>query len=172
MHRRAIFLDRDGVLNRPIVREGRPYPPQDLSEFEWMDGVHETLRELRERGYLLLVFTNQPDVARGTLQPDLLASFHERILTELPIDRIYTCTHDDADGCDCRKPKPGMLFAGQRDYELDLASSWVVGDRWRDIDAGRSAGCRTVLVRHDYRERRASADYEIDRMPELLRIVG
>jgi len=171
MTRSAVFFDRDGVLNRAIVRDGRPYPPANAAEFEWMEGVHETLRVLQDRGFLLLVFTNQPDVARGTQTQQQLDAFHARLLEELPIARVYSCTHDDVDGCACRKPQPGMLFSGQADFDLDLASSWVVGDRWRDIEAGRSAGCRTVLVQHGYSERQATADYEIRRLSELVDII-
>lgn len=172
MPAKAVFFDRDGVINRAIVRAGRPYPPQTLAEFAWMDGVHATLEALHERGYVLLVFTNQPDLARGKQTAEQLAEFHERLLNELPIARIYTCTHDDSDDCDCRKPKPGMLLSARSDFDLDLAQSWVVGDRWRDIDAGRAVGCRTILVQHHYQERAAEADFEVTRIPELLHIIS
>ena len=166
---KAVFFDRDGVLNRAIVREGRPYPPKDDSEFAWMDGVHATLNALRERGYLLFVFTNQPDVARGTLEPAILEAFHARLRRELPLTQIYTCFHDDADACACRKPKPGMLYQGRDEYQVDLAASWVVGDRWRDIDAGKAAGCRTIYFCHGYDEKPATGyDRLIDRLDELL----
>jgi D-glycero-D-manno-heptose 1,7-bisphosphate phosphatase len=169
--RRAVFLDRDGVINRPIMRDGCPHPPRDFSEFAWMDGIAETVNSLRDRGYLIVVFTNQPDVARGTQTQEQVDAFHQRILATLPIERVYVCLHDDSDECACRKPKPGMLLRARADYELDLARCWVVGDRWRDIDAGRAAGCQTVLVRHNYRERAAKADYEIDRIPQLLELI-
>lgn len=171
MAKRAVFLDRDGVINQPIIREGRPYPPADWAAFEWMEGIHETLRLLSERGYLLIVFTNQPDVARGTQTRQQLDQFHQRILTELPVTRIYSCLHDDADECNCRKPKPGMLLQGAADYDLALSSCWVVGDRWRDIEAGKAAGCATVLVQHGYLERGAAADYEVRTIPGLLDII-
>jgi D-glycero-D-manno-heptose 1,7-bisphosphate phosphatase len=168
---KAVFLDRDGVINRAIVRDRKPFPPQDLSEFVWMDGIHETLRALHARGYVLVVFTNQPDIARGTQTQQQLDQFHARILNELPIARIYACVHDDADQCDCRKPKPGMLMSASSDFDLDLSRSWVVGDRWRDIEAGRAAGCRTVLIQHGYDERAAIPDHTIRRIPELLDII-
>jgi D-glycero-D-manno-heptose 1,7-bisphosphate phosphatase len=103
---RAVFLDRDGVINRAIVRNGVPHPPSDLREFVWMDGVHETLREPSAHGYTLLIVTNQPDVARGVQTLEQLESMHRLILAELPIARIYPCAHDDADACACRKPNP------------------------------------------------------------------
>jgi D-glycero-D-manno-heptose 1,7-bisphosphate phosphatase len=171
MPARAVFFDRDGVLNRALVRDGRPFPPAADAEFEWMEGVHETLTALKERGYVLLVFTNQPDVARGTQTLAQLESFHGRIAAELPVARVYACTHDDVDGCACRKPKPGMILQGQADYDLVLEESWVVGDRWRDIEAGRAAGCKTILVQHDYREKRVAADHEVRNIPDLLEII-
>ena len=166
---KAVFFDRDGVINRSIVRAGRPYPPDDARQFEWMDGVHEALPLLRTRGYLLFVFTNQPDVARGTQSRAVVDAFHARIERELPFTRIYTCFHDDADGCDCRKPKPGMIFRGRDEYGIDLAASWVVGDRWRDIDAGRAAGCKTIYIDHAYTETPPrDYDHKIKHMSELL----
>jgi D-glycero-D-manno-heptose 1,7-bisphosphate phosphatase len=167
--RKAVFLDRDGVINRPIVRDGRPYPPRDLSEFAWMDGVHETLRSLHARGFMLLVFTNQPDVARGTQTREQVEELHSLVLRELPVTRIYSCFHDDGDDCACRKPKPGMIFQARDEYGIDLHGSWVVGDRWRDIEAGRAAGCRTVYVRHGYTETPAEGyDHVVTGLNELL----
>lgn len=168
MHQ-AVFFDRDGVINVPVVRDGRPYPPRDVAELRWMPGVHETLRTLHERGFLLFVVTNQPDVARGTTARSDVEAIHQRILDELPIERIYVCYHDDADACDCRKPKPGMILQASRDYPVDRSTSWLVGDRWRDIAAGRAAGCRTILVQHGYSERAATDfDARVDQLSEIL----
>jgi len=165
----AVFFDRDGVINRPVVRDGTPHPPEDASQFDWMEGVHGTLEILRNRGYLLFVITNQPDVARGTQSRAFVESLHQRVRAELPITAIYTCFHDDVDGCSCRKPKAGLIYQARGDYSIDLSSSWVVGDRWRDIEAGRTAGCRTIYVRHGYRETPAHGyDQEIDRLSQLL----
>jgi D-glycero-D-manno-heptose 1,7-bisphosphate phosphatase len=166
---KAVFFDRDGVINRPIVRDGRPHPPHSAAEWEWMPDVHTTLSALRDRGYLLFIFTNQPDVARGAQTRAAVEAFHQRIGSELPITRIYTCFHDDADGCACRKPKPGMIFQGRDDYGIDLSASWVVGDRWRDIEAGKAAGCRTIHVNHGYDETPAVGyDHQIDSLNQLL----
>jgi D-glycero-D-manno-heptose 1,7-bisphosphate phosphatase len=166
---KAVFLDRDGVINRPVVRQGKPYPPRSLAEFQWMEGVFETLTELSARGYLLLVITNQPDVARGQTSRQTVEAIHRKLQDELPIARIYCCFHDDADGCTCRKPKPGMIFQARDEYGIDLPASWVVGDRFRDIEAGQAAGCRTVYVRHGYDEPPARGhDHEAVRLNELL----
>lgn len=134
-----------------------------------MEGVSETLAGLSARGYLLLVITNQPDVARGTTARHTVEAFHRKLLDELPIAHVYSCFHDDSDGCGCRKPKPGMIFQARDEYGIDLAASWVVGDRFRDIEAGQAAGCRTVYVRHDYAEQPARGhDHEAARLSDLL----
>jgi D-glycero-D-manno-heptose 1,7-bisphosphate phosphatase len=172
MQAKAVFLDRDGVINVPMVRDGLPFAPKDLSEFAFMEGAHETLNALRERGYILLVCTNQPDVARGWQRIEQVEEFHQLIQAELPISRIYACYHDNAHECACRKPKPGMLIQGSQEFGIDLSQSFMVGDRWKDIEAGRSAGCRTIYLRHGYDETSArSPDYEIKRLPELLAII-
>jgi D-glycero-D-manno-heptose 1,7-bisphosphate phosphatase len=144
--RRAVFLDRDGVLNRTYVRGGIPRPPASLAELEVLPGVAAALNALRADGYLLIVVTNQPDVARGTSPRGLVEEIHAQLKRELPLDTILTCFHDDADGCECRKPRPGLLLHAARDFDVALPQSVMVGDGWRDVEAGRRAGCRTFLV--------------------------
>ena len=150
---RAVFLDRDGVINRAIVRDGKPYPPADLSQLEVLPGVAEALGRLRAAGCRLIVVTNQPDVARGTQTREAVEALHAELLARgLPIDDFRVCYHDDTDDCDCRKPKPGLLLRAAREEGLDLSSSFLVGDRWRDVEAGRRAGCTTVFVDYRYAE--------------------
>jgi len=146
----AVFLDRDGVLNRTKCRNDRPIPPASLDELEILPGVPEALRELKTAGYALVVVTNQPDVARGLTTLDAVNQLHRFLGERLPIDEFRVCVHDDHDHCDCRKPRPGLLLASP---QYDVAKSIMVGDRWRDIDAGRAAGCKTIWVRCDYDER-------------------
>ncbi len=161
--RRAVFLDRDGVLNRAPVRAGRPQSVTRLEEVEVLPGVPEALARLREGGFALIVATNQPDVARGRLSRDAVEAIHHLLRRQLPIDDIRVCYHDDAEGCACRKPKPGMLLAAAQDFGIDLARSFMVGDRWRDIEAGRRAGCRTVFIDYRYAEPRPEAfDFATD----------
>jgi D-glycero-D-manno-heptose 1,7-bisphosphate phosphatase len=164
--RRAVFLDRDGVLNRALERDGRPYPPARVEDVEILPGVVEALAMLRGAGFLLLVVTNQPDVARGTLAAAVVEAIHRRMQADLGLDAIYACLHDDADRCDCRKPLPGMLQAAAREWDVDLSRSYMVGDRWRDVEAGRRAGCTTILVDYGYREKLES---EPDRRVASLR---
>jgi D-glycero-D-manno-heptose 1,7-bisphosphate phosphatase len=150
---KAIFLDRDGVLNEAIVRDGKPYPPRTLEEFRIVEDAPEALRKLKDAGYLLIVVTNQPDVARGTASMETMQTFDAALRAALPIDDILSCFHDDSDHCDCRKPKPGLLLAAAQKHNIDLGGSYMIGDRWRDIDAGADAGCRTILIDHRYAER-------------------
>lgn len=150
---RAVFLDRDGVLNRAVLRGGRSYPPASLDELEILPGVAEALAELKQRGFLLLVVTNQPDVARGSQTREGVETLHRALGQALPVDGFFACYHDDGDGCACRKPLPGLLLDAASLHEIDLARSFLVGDRWRDMDAGSSAGCVTVLVDYGYQER-------------------
>lgn len=148
---RAVFLDRDGVINRAIVRDGRPHPPETIDSLEVLAGVPEALLRLRDAGFRLIVVTNQPDVARGAQTRETVEAMHARLTSELPIDEIVTCYHD-GDDCDCRKPKPGAILDAARRHGVDLDHSFMIGDRWRDIEAGQRAGCRCLFVDHGYRE--------------------
>jgi D-glycero-D-manno-heptose 1,7-bisphosphate phosphatase len=153
---RAVFLDRDGVINAAVVRDGKPYPPASVSAMEILPGVPEALAKLRDAGFALVVVTNQPDVARGTQTRAAVDAIHTRLRTELPLDAIYACWHDDADACACRKPKPGLILDAARDLGLDVAASFLVGDRWRDTAAGTAAGCQTIFIDRAYSERQPS----------------
>lgn len=165
--RRAVFLDRDGVLNRAFVRDGKPFPPPTPQELEILPGVPEALRELKANGFELLLVTNQPDVGRGKLSVQTLDAMHEDLRAHLPLDDIVVCCHTDQDKCDCRKPMPGMIIEAARKHNIDLAASFMVGDRWRDIDAGYNAGCKTILIDYGYSER--PPDHEPDVRVRSLR---
>jgi D-glycero-D-manno-heptose 1,7-bisphosphate phosphatase len=158
--KRAVFLDRDGVLNRPIVRNGCPYAPATIEDFEILPGVPEAVRRLRDSGLLLIGATNQPDVARGTQRRDVVEAMNARLMALMPITTILVC-YEDGEDCPRRKPNPGLLLEAAEAFAIDLAASFMVGDRWRDIEAGRRAGCRTVFVDRGYAERRPEppADY-------------
>ena len=148
----AVFLDRDGVLNEAIVREGKPYPPRDLSELVVTFGAREALEKLKRQGFLLIAVTNQPDIARGKARRAEVDEINAQLSTALPLDAIEVCEHDDQQNCDCRKPKPGMILRARQKYCVELDGRIMVGDRWRDIEAGRRAGCRTVLIGDGYAE--------------------
>jgi D-glycero-D-manno-heptose 1,7-bisphosphate phosphatase len=159
--RRAVFLDRDGVVNRGVVHEGKPFAPVSLEEFEIIPGVPEALAKLRAAGFLLVIVTNQPDVRRGAIAREAVDRIHAWVRSSLPVDDIRVCFHDDGDRCACRKPKPGLLCAAAVDWEVQLETSYMVGDRWRDIGAGRAAGCSSVLVNRFPEERWIEPDVEL-----------
>ena len=148
----AVFFDRDGVLNQAIIRKRKPYPPADLSDLVITWGARPALEQLKREGFLLIVITNQPDIARGKANRADVDKINAQLAAILPLDAIEVCEHDDKEQCECRKPKPGMILRGRDRLGVDLIRSFVVGDRWRDIEAGRQAGCRTILIGDGYGE--------------------
>ena len=165
--RPAVFLDRDGTLNRQVIRDGRPYPPAKLEEFVLFPDVVEACARLAGAGYALVVATNQPDVGRGTQEQSVVEAMHARLRAWVPqIERVEVCY---APGLDRsapldrrRKPEPGMVLDAAAALGLDLGNSWMVGDRWRDIDCGAAAGRRTVFIDLDHAEElRAKPDFVV-----------
>ncbi len=150
----CVFLDRDGVLNEALVRRGRPHPPSSVDELRILPGVPESCARLSRAGFALVVVTNQPDIARGSATPAVVEEIHAYLRSQIALDAIYVCPHDDAEGCGCRKPRAGLLLQAASDLGLDLGRSYMVGDRWRDVEAGQRAGCRTVFVDRGYDEQR------------------
>lgn len=171
--RRAIFFDRDGTLNLQVVREGKPYPPATPEEFSLFPEAAGCCRRLKEAGYLLGVATNQPDVGRGTQSREAVESMHRKMLESLPLDFVevsYDAT--DAESGGRRKPAPGMLLGAARAHGIDLGQSWMVGDRWRDIDCGARAGCRTIFIDWGYREDlRLPPDFIVHSLAEATNII-
>jgi len=151
---RAIFLDRDGVVNRAIVRGDKSYSPNSLDEFEILPGVKETCALFKKAGYVLVIATNQPDVGRGIILQSIIEEMHSFLSQHLPIDHIEVCYHPGGElsSCDCRKPNSGMLVRAASKLGLDLKQSWMIGDRWSDIECGHLAGCRTILIGDGYKE--------------------
>jgi D-glycero-D-manno-heptose 1,7-bisphosphate phosphatase len=172
MKRPAIFLDRDGVISRATLRERKPYPPRSLAELEILPGVPVALQALKAGGYCLVVVTNQPDIARGVVTRTTVDSINGWLSSVLPLDAILTCAHDDADRCQCRKPLPGLITQAAREMGLECAASYMIGDRWRDIEAGRRAGCKTFFIDCGYDERAPqSYDFRVGSLPEAARII-
>lgn len=171
MHR-AVFLDRDGVINANLERDGRPVAPTTLAEFSLLPGVQDAVRQLKELGYLVIVITNQPDVANGLSERATVEAMHDVIRARLPIDDVRTCFHNDAAGCACRKPKPGMILAAAAEHGIDLARSYVVGDRWRDVAAGRAAGCFTIFIDYSYQQDGPNFPHAVAKsLPEAAAII-
>jgi D-glycero-D-manno-heptose 1,7-bisphosphate phosphatase len=167
---RAVFLDRDGVVNEAAIRDGKPYPPENAESMRIPAGTADALGRLKERGFFLVVVTNQPDVARGRQTREAVEQMHRRLLSELPLDDVLTCYHDDADDCECRKPRPGLIKRAAQQYGIDLRQSFLIGDRWRDIDAGVNAGCKTILIDRGYAERSPAStpDARVGSLPEAV----
>ena len=170
--KRAVFLDRDGVINRVIIRDGKPYPPRNLGELEIFPGVAENLERLHSAGFMVIVVTNQPDVARGTQTQETVESINAAIKSQLLIDEFLVCYHDNADHCFCRKPQPGLLLQSVKKYDLSLKDCFMVGDRWSDIEAGRSAGCKTILIDYQYSEtQNVHPDYRIENFSQAVKLI-
>ena len=173
--KRAVFLDRDGVINRPIVRDGRPFPPMRVEEFELLPGVAEACARLKAAGFLLVVATNQPDVGRGTLARGTVEAMHAKMCAALPIDRVEVCYDGGAahgQPSEFRKPAPGMLLHAARELGINLRESWMVGDRWRDVDCGANAECRTVFIDLGYDEQlHATPDFRVRNFTEAAEII-
>lgn len=150
--KQAIFLDRDGVINKVIVR-GPAWigSPRELHEWEWMSGIHEGVARLHEAGYLIIVVTNQPEIARNQTTPAQLDAMHAHMRKELKyLDDVLACIHDNDHNCLCRKPRPGLLLEAAKKWDIDLKNSWILGDRDKDILAGKAAGCKTCLIQNEY----------------------
>ena len=168
MNRRAVFLDRDGVLNEAIVRGGPAYAPLTLDEFRLSEDAVKQVARLRAAGLLCIVFTNQPEVARGALSREMLEAMHRRLREAVAVDDVLVCEHDPAEGCGCHKPRPGMIHEAAARWGISLPASFVIGDRWRDVEAGRAAGCYTVLIQRPYSQS-STADVCV---PDLGRAVN
>ena len=168
----AVFLDRDGVINRITVAKGVPLPPRELKEFVFLPKVAAACRSLERAGLKLVVVTNQPDVARGTQTRARVAAMNARVKARLPVKGVLTCFHDNADACVCRKPKPGLLRRAAARWRLDLKRSFIVGDRWSDVAAGRAAGCRGILIKKSYSQAgRCRPDWTARDLAEAAEII-
>lgn len=161
--RAAIFLDRDGVLIRNEVVNGKPYAVSDGDPVEILDGVEEACRALSQKGFALVMVTNQPDVTTGRTSRRFVDETNAFLARALHLDHVEVCFHDDQANCACRKPKPGMILAAAEKYGLDLERSFMVGDRWRDIEAGQRAGCCAVLVDYGYSDERPTSPDHVSR---------
>ena len=169
---KAIFLDRDGVINQVNLVDGKPHPPKDLSELILLPKVAEALQLLKDAGYLLIVITNQPDVVRGKTKIETVETINQFLKDSLPIDDIFTCYHDDIEDCNCRKPKPGNILQAADQYNINIPSSFMIGDRWRDIEAGQSAGCKTFFINYSYQEKQPEFyDYKVKSLYEAAKII-
>lgn len=169
---RAVFLDRDGVINKTMIRNGKSCPPANPSELEIFPDIAENLGRLHSAGFKIIVVTNQPDVARGTQTREMVESINSVIKLRLAIDEFLVCYHDTADRCSCRKPKPGLLLQSAEKYGLSLNNCFMVGDRSSDMEAGKSAGCRTILIGYQATKGKAvHPDYRVDNFCQAVDVI-
>lgn len=146
----GVFLDRDGVLNIPDFRNGRSYAPLYVENFTLYPETKPALEKLKLLGVMLVVVTNQPDIANGKLKRAELEKMHKILCRKLPVDLIEVCAHGRDEICDCRKPKPGMLIKAAKELNINLSKSFMVGDRKSDMVAGENVGAKTVFIDHGY----------------------
>lgn len=168
--KKAVFLDRDGVINPVVMKKGKPHPPLP-QDYEIYSNAPEALNALKKQGFLVFIFTNQPDISKKLITKEELNKIHQKVSQTLPIDEIVTCIHLEEDQCHCRKPKAGMLLYLQKKWDLDFNQSFVVGDRWRDIEAGAAVNCKTILIGDGYNEKKISADWNVKDIKEMTEII-
>jgi D-glycero-D-manno-heptose 1,7-bisphosphate phosphatase len=169
MSARAVFLDRDGVLNANLVRNNRPYAPRKMDEFRLLPGVEDAVRRIKAAGFLAIVITNQPDVADGITPRATVDAFHAELRRSMPLDDIKICFHNSADRCACRKPLPGLILEAAAEHDIDTAASYMVGDRWRDVKAGQAAGCHAIFIDYGFtQDEAAEPDAVVKSLPEAV----
>lgn len=169
---RAVFLDRDGVLNCTVIKNGKPYPPTSIENIKIIDGVYESISKLKMKNWKIIVVTNQPDVRRLITTKQNVEEINNFLMLNLGIEQFYTCYHDDIDMCECRKPKPGMLLAASKKNNIALDNSYLVGDRWSDIEAGNKVGCKTIFIDYNYNEKKPiNYNHKVKSLKEATKII-
>jgi D-glycero-D-manno-heptose 1,7-bisphosphate phosphatase len=153
MIEKAVFLDRDGVLNNIIIKDGLPYSPSKYEELKILPGVKDSIKKLKKMEFLCIMVTNQPDVARGKIEKEIVVKMNNYLSKTLDLDDTFVCFHDDVDKCKCRKPKPGLILEATQKWNINLSKSYMIGDRWKDIDAGALSGCKTIFINNNYKEK-------------------
>ena len=169
---KAVFLDRDGVINKALVKDGKPFTPYNFNDLKILPGVKKSLRALKESNWMIIVITNQPDVARRKITKEEVEKINNYLKNTLLVDEIYTCYHDNNDFCDCRIPQPGALTVAAKNNSIDLNKSFMIGDRWSDIEAGDRAGCKTFFIDYSYKEKRPSNfTFKVKSLAEAVDII-
>jgi len=171
MRNKAVFLDRDGVINKVVFRgSDKPIAPWSLEEFKLYEGIGEPLEQLSDLGYLLFVVSNQPDISKGVVDKQIVQRMNDIIASQFPIKKVVFCPHEDRHNCSCRKPKPGMLIKLAEEFGVDLKRSYMIGDNWKDIVAGEAAGCKTILIKRAY-NKTVNADYSVQSLQKITNII-
>jgi D-glycero-D-manno-heptose 1,7-bisphosphate phosphatase len=166
---RCVFMDRDGVIIRTYVHDGKPYAITAYENLDILDGVPHAITRLKEAGYMMMVVSNQPDVAAGKVTLDVVEAINADLMEKLNLDEIMVCYDSSAS---CYKPNPGMLLEAAEEYGIDLGRSYMVGDRWRDIGAGKAAGCLTIFIDKRYSEQAPEQpDHIVQSLPEAAELI-
>jgi len=152
--RKAIFLDRDGVINKSFIKNGLPFSPTSFAQLKILPGVKESIFKLQKLNFVCLIVTNQPDVSRGKIEKKTVVTMNNYLKDELKLDDVFVCYHDDYDNCECRKPKSGLLLDAGKKWDINLKESYMIGDRWKDIEAGSRLGCKTIFINRNYKEKK------------------
>lgn len=169
----AVFLDRDGVITIPLELDNKGYAPRSISEFRFYEGSDSSIKRLRLLGFLTIVVSNQPDVGNGFLEESVLEQMNKMLIQELEIDEVNNCIHNREAGCNCRKPKPGMILDAATKWNIDLTKSWMVGDRDSDIVSGREAGCKTIFINRGWgSETGNESDYVCNSLQEAVDLIS
>ena len=150
---KAIFLDRDGVINKSIIANGKPYAPLLFEDFVFYEDTKKAIVVIQSLDYKTIIVTNQPEINKGNLNHEELKRMNDRIYNELKIDDIFVCEHTSEEDCDCRKPKPGMILNASKKHNIDLSQSFLIGDRYKDIESAHAAGCNSIFIDRKYSEK-------------------
>ena len=166
----AVFFDRDGVINKVILRDDKPFSPRKHEEFIFNEGIQDTVSRLKGNGFKTIVISNQPDLARGHITQETLDLMMQSMRQEIPFDDVFICPHDDHHLCACRKPKPGMILDAAQKWKIDLRASYVIGDTWKDMEAGKTAGCTTILLDAVY-NKNVPSDFRLKSLAEAAAVI-
>jgi len=152
--KKSVFLDRDGVINKVYIKDGLPRSPNSSNELKILPGVRESIIKLKKLNFICLMVTNQPNVSRKKIDKNSVIQMNNFLKNEIALDDIFVCYHDDSDNCNCRKPKPGLLLQAGKKWDVDFKKSFMIGDRWKDIQAGEKVGCKTIFLDYKYNEKK------------------
>ena len=169
---KAVFLDRDGVINHIVYHKevNKPSSPWNIQEFKLIEHIEKPLKDLKNMGFLLFIISNQPDIPRGNIKKGTTEEINKIIYKKYPIKEIMVCSHDDKDNCNCRKPKPGMIFELSGKYNVDLEKSFLIGDSWKDMEAGENAGIKSILIEWDY-NKEVKAEYRVGNLKSAVKLI-
>lgn len=168
---KAVFFDRDGVLNHLVQRDGSYYSPQRFKDFKIVEDAKEVINRVQKMGYLAIVVSNQPDITRGKLKQSELDKMTDMLFAQLGIDDIFYCTHDDNNDTGCRKPAPGLFFTAQKIYNIDFNKSFMIGDTWKDVEAAKKASIAMILLRRDY-NKKLNVENDVQSLSEVVSLIN